>query len=89
MTRFVRPNDDAVDYCDVLHKQIESLQAELLEQCRLNGMGAEREAKLMGEVERLKRQRDVALKGLHKCALSFPVCDRYEYEALEEIGELK
>lgn len=38
----------------VLASRYESLQAELLEQCRLNGMGAEREANLMGEVERLK-----------------------------------
>jgi len=36
-------------------QKIESLQAEVLEQCRLNGMGSEREAKLMGEIERLNR----------------------------------
>ena len=31
------------------------LHAELLEQCRINGMGAEREAALLGEIERLKK----------------------------------
>lgn len=34
---------------------IESLQTELVEQCRLNGMGSEREARLMARVEELER----------------------------------
>jgi hypothetical protein len=29
---------------------------EIEEQCRLNAMGSEREARLMGEVERLKKE---------------------------------
>ena len=35
---------------------IERLQAEVMEQCRLNGMGSEREAALMGEVGRLQAE---------------------------------
>lgn len=53
--------------------KIEELEAELEEQCRLNGMGSEREAKLLGEVERLKKQSNellCALVGLRKFAES-------------------
>lgn len=39
---------------------IESLQSEVLEQARLNGMGSEREARLMAQVEELKRERNRA-----------------------------
>ena len=35
--------------------KIEELEAELEEQCRLNGMGAEREATLLGRIEQLER----------------------------------
>ncbi len=33
-------------------ERIKALESEILEQCRINGMGAEREAALLGEVER-------------------------------------
>ena len=36
------------------------LEQEIEEQCRLNGKGAQREAALVGEVERLKRQLEAA-----------------------------
>lgn len=35
---------------------IESLQAELLEEARLNGMGSEREAALIAKVEQMERE---------------------------------
>jgi predicted nuclease with TOPRIM domain len=34
--------------------QLEAVRAELNEQARLNGIGSEREAKLMGEIDRLQ-----------------------------------
>ena len=40
-------------------REIEELKHEIDEQCRINGMGGERELKLMAEVEELKR--DAAL----------------------------
>jgi predicted RNase H-like nuclease (RuvC/YqgF family) len=36
--------------------RIEQLEAEVQEQCRINGMGAERELALMAKVERLERE---------------------------------
>ena len=35
---------------------IESLQAELLEEARLSGMGGEREAKLLAQIERMEKE---------------------------------
>lgn len=37
-------------------KEIESLRAELLEQARIIGMGSEREAKLLGQINRLSME---------------------------------
>jgi len=37
---------------DILRSKIKALESEILEQCRINGMGAEREATLLGKVER-------------------------------------
>ena len=39
----------------ILLEEISRLRNDLDEQCRLLGMGSEREAKLLGEIERLKR----------------------------------
>lgn len=41
-----------------VEKEVERLRKELAEQCRVNGMGAEREAKLLTEIERLKKEKD-------------------------------
>lgn len=42
------------------HQQpVAALESEILEQCRLNGMGAEREVALLGKVERLTRENAV------------------------------
>ena len=41
---------------DQVADTIERLQAEVMEQCRLNGMGSEREAALMGKVGRLQAE---------------------------------
>lgn len=43
-------------------KQIAELQAEANEQARLNGMGAEREARLMAQVAELQAERDALAK---------------------------
>ena len=43
---------------DILRSKIKALESEILEQCRLNGMGAEREAALLGKVA----QQSAALK---------------------------
>ena len=43
---------------DILRSKIKALESEILEQCRLNGMGAEREATLIGKVA----QQSAALK---------------------------
>jgi hypothetical protein len=42
------------------YRQIERLTRELDEQCRLNGKGSEREAKLLAQVQTLTRERDAA-----------------------------
>jgi hypothetical protein len=43
-----------------LQRERDELRRETIEQCRLLGMGGERELKLLGEVERLKRELDEA-----------------------------
>lgn len=40
-------------------RPVAALESEILEQCRLNGMGAERETALLGKVERLTREMTV------------------------------
>ena len=48
---------------------VKALEAELEEQCRLNGMGAEREAKLIAQVENLQRELgNEKARGIHSCA---------------------
>jgi|GEM_PF-2118102 len=42
-------------------------QKEVEEQARLNGMGSQREAKLLAEIDRLKRERDSLLRGEYIC----------------------
>ena len=37
---------------DILRSKIKALESEILDQCRLNGMGAERELALLGQIER-------------------------------------
>jgi hypothetical protein len=51
---------DAADF-------IERLTQELYEECRLNGMGSEREASLMAQVNRLTRERDEARAEAERC----------------------
>ena len=47
---------------DELASRVRELEAEVLDQCRLNGMGAERESALMGRVRELEGERDQALR---------------------------
>jgi hypothetical protein len=49
-----RDNPDSLEW--LAANRIEQLEAEVLEQCRINGMGAERELALMAKVERLERE---------------------------------
>ncbi len=44
------------DYCVALEQKIKELEKEVEEQCRLNGMGAQREAALMAKVEKLQKE---------------------------------
>ena len=37
-------------------EQLEQLDSELIEQCRLSGMGSEREASMLAQIERLQRE---------------------------------
>jgi hypothetical protein len=46
--------DEVVEAIESLEARVAELQAELLEQCRVNGAGSEREAKLMTRVADLE-----------------------------------
>lgn len=50
--------------------RIEQLEAEVLEQCRINGMGAEREAALMGKVERLEAENAALMEDAERWRLA-------------------
>jgi hypothetical protein len=49
-----RANALLTGLCQDAAKEIVKLQAEVLEQCRINGMSAEREDSLRAEIKRLK-----------------------------------
>jgi hypothetical protein len=50
-----RANALLTGLCQDAAKEIAKLQAEVLEQCRINGMSSEREDALRAEVERLNK----------------------------------
>ena len=50
--------------------------AEIMEQCRLNGMGSAREAALLGQIERLKTE-------ISKCYAAFNPSDRFKKRLIE------
>lgn len=52
--------DDAQKEIESLRAQLAAANAEVQEQARLNGMGAEREAKLRAQLEEVTRERDEA-----------------------------
>lgn len=54
----VQLNIDLQDEIQSLQEQLAESQKECEEQARLNGMGSEREAKLLGEIERLRRENE-------------------------------
>ena len=73
---------------DILRSKIKALEYEITEQCRINGMGAEREAALLGKVER----QSAALK-LAREALIGALSDDQPYinaskEAIAAINEV-
>lgn len=49
---------------DILRSKIKALESEILEQCRLNGMGAEREAALLGKVAQQSAALKLAMEAL-------------------------
>lgn len=63
--------EEAAKTIDQQAEQINELESEVLEQCRINGIGAEREAALLGKVA----QQSAALK-LAKAAI-ISVCGCY------------
>ena len=68
--------------------------AEILEQCRINGMGAERELALLGQIERqsaaLKRAMDAlkVIRGASQAAARFRDLQNTAHEALAAINEV-
>jgi hypothetical protein len=51
-----------------MKNKIKQLEEELHEQCVLNGKGAEREAALLGKIERLERENDKLRYALEEIA---------------------
>lgn len=63
--------------------------AEIMEQCRLNGMGAEREAALLGKVERQSAALKLAKEALESCdvgdcSTSYVVMPSFDAVAIDE-----
>lgn len=63
--------------------------AEIIEQCRLNGMGAEREAALLGKVERQSAALKLAKEALESCdvgdcSTSYVVMPSFDAVAIDE-----
>lgn len=84
---------------DILRSKIKALESEILEQCRLNGMGAEREATLLGKVERqsaaLKLAREAlfdmqdSYAAVHGWKDSFVIAATIAIAAIDALGEVK
>lgn len=63
--------------------------AEIIEQCRINGMGAEREAALLGKVERQSAALKLAKEALESCdvgdcSTSYVVMPSFDAVAIDE-----
>ena len=66
-------------------ERIKQLEAEVQEQCRLNGMGAERELALMAKVERLERE-NAELQTLLKTSMEqHEIVGRLHQDAVEKL----
>ena len=84
---------------DILRSKIKALESEILEQCRINGMGAEREATLLGKVERqsaaLKLAREAlfdmqdSYAAVHGWKDSFVIAATTALAAIDALGEVK
>ena len=84
---------------DILRSKIKALESEILDQCRLNGMGAEREATLLGKVERqsaaLKLAREAlfdmqdSYAAVHGWKDSFVIAATTAIAAIDALGEVK
>ena len=80
-------------------ERIKELESEILEQCRINGMGAEREAALLGKVERqsaaLKLAREAlfdmqdSYAAVHGWKDSFVIAATTAIAAIDALGEVK
>ena len=62
--------DPNTTQCEEAADRIEELEAEVEEQCRLNGMGAEREAALLGELERSRKDEMIAMSYLSETRMA-------------------
>lgn len=73
--------------------RVHELEAELAEQCRINGMGSEREARLIARVEQLERAARMALSQMLKQAEEMPCHYDDYFEAITALrnvlGEVK
>src|SRR6185437_6181775 len=83
----------SVDYIEELYAvaprliaAVREARAEIIEQCRLNDMGAEREAALLGKVARLKRASILAVTPLEAMSLA-GLDGRYPPEVVKGISE--
>ena len=83
----------SVDYIEELYAvaprliaAVREARAEIIEQCRLNDMGAEREAALLGKVARLKRASILAVTPLEAMSLA-GLDGRYPPEVVKGIRE--
>lgn len=87
--RGIDHNIETNEICQKAADRIEQLEQDLLEQCRLNGMGSEREAALRGKVDRLEREL-AAAKDLNRdlMAESFKRDAELAEFGIEMIGKL-
>ena len=84
---------------DILRSKIKALESEILEQCRINGMGAEREAALLGKVAQqsaaLKLAREAlfdmqdSYAAVHGWKDSFVIAATTAIAAIDALGEVK
>ena len=84
---------------DILRSKIKALESEILEQCRINGMGAEREAALLGKVAQqsaaLKLAREAlfdmqdSYAAVHGWKDSFVIAATTALAAIDALGEVK
>jgi len=71
----------SIAFARMLERELAEAHAERAEQARLNGMGAEREAKLHGRIAELERE---LAKAMNKTALKVKQYEKLRYHVLSE-----